>query len=98
MQWLKTVALVVIMLLFGVGAALSVDQHEVALHFAIWKTPFELSIFWWLLVAFLLGLFAGLMNTFWVGTKRRLENRRLRQSLEKANSELDRLRNVTLDS
>lgn len=98
MRWLKTLALIATMLLAGVMAALSVNQHEIALTFAIWQTPFELSIFWWLLSAFLIGLFVGLINATWVGLKRRLENRRLRQSLDQANAELSRLRNVTLDS
>ncbi len=97
MGWLKTLTLISTMLIAGVLAALSVNQHEIALNFAVWQTPFTLSIFWWLLIAFLIGLFVGLLNAAWVGLKRRLENRRLRQSLAQANAELERLRNVTID-
>lgn len=85
------------LLVAGALAALSVNQHETALTFAIWQTPFELSMFWWLLAAFLLGLFAGLINAAWVGIRRRLEVRRLRTALEKANAELERLRSVTIE-
>ncbi len=85
------------MLIAGAMAALTVNQHEIALTFAIWQTPFVLSMFWWLLAAFLVGLFVGLVNAAWVGLKRRVENRRLRQSLEQANAELERLRSVTIE-
>ena len=98
MQWLKTLALIVSLLLAGLMGALAVNQEEVALNFAIWTTPFELPIFWWLLGAFLVGLLVGLINATWVGMKRRLENRRLKRNLDQANAELERLRNVTLDS
>ena len=98
MQWLKTLALVATLLLAGAMGALAVNQEQVALNFAIWTTPFELEIFWWLLGAFLIGLLVGLINATWIGLKRRMENRRLRQTLEQANAELERLRNVGLDS
>lgn len=97
MRWLKTAALVLTMLIAGTLAALTVNQHEIALTFAIWQTPFVLSMFWWLLAAFLVGLFVGLLNAGWVGLKHRMENRRLRQSLDQANTELERLRSVTIE-
>lgn len=97
-QWLKTLALVATLLLAGVMGALAVNQEQVALSFAIWTTPFKLELFWWLLGAFLIGLLVGLINATWIGLKRRMENRRLRQTLEQANAELERLRNVGLDS
>ena len=93
-QWLKTLALIVTLLLAGMMGALAVNQEQVALSFAIWTTPFELEIFWWLLAAFLVGLLVGLINASWVGLKRRVENRRLRQSLDQANAELNRLRSL----
>ena len=80
------------MLVAGVVAALAVNQETIALKFAIWETPVSLSIFWWLLLVFLLGLSVGLLNGLWVNIKRRFENRRLRQSLSDANAELARLR------
>jgi hypothetical protein len=59
------------MLIAGVFAALSVNQYEMALNFAIWQTPFVLSMFWWLLAAFLIGLLVGLVNATWVGAAER---------------------------
>ena len=97
MRWLKSLALILTLIVAGVLAALSVNQHEIALTFAIWQTPFVLSMFWWLLAAFLLGLFVGMVNAAWIGIRRRLEVRRLRVALEQANAELERLRSVTIE-
>lgn len=96
MKWLKTLVLILAMVLVGSLAALSVNQQEISLAFAMWQTPFALSIFWWLLAAFLLGVIFGVLNGVWASTKRRLEMRKLRQALSQANSELARLRNITL--
>jgi uncharacterized integral membrane protein len=92
MKWLKSLILVLAMLLAFVVAALAVNQDKTALTFAIWTTPFELSLFWWLLAAFLVGLTFGLLNGVWMSVKHRLENRRLRQSLARAEGEAERLR------
>lgn len=97
MRWLKSIALILTLIVAGALAALSVNQHEMALTFAIWQTPFVLSMFWWLLAAFLLGLFVGMVNAAWIGIRRRLEVRRLRVALEQANAELERLRSVTIE-
>lgn len=97
MRWLKSIALILTLIVAGVLAALSVNQHEIALTFAIWQTPFVLSMFWWLLAAFLLGLFVGMVNAAWIGIRRRLEVRRLRVALEQANAERERLRSVTIE-
>jgi uncharacterized membrane protein YciS (DUF1049 family) len=96
-RWLRSIALILTLIVAGSLAALSVNQHEIALTFAIWQTPFVLSMFWWLLAAFLLGLFVGMVNAAWIGIRRRLEVRRLRVALEQANAELERLRSVTIE-
>ncbi|NBC22210.1 MAG: DUF1049 domain-containing protein, partial [Gammaproteobacteria bacterium] len=44
-------ALAIVLFFF---ALLAVNQGQVALRFLSWETP-ELSVFWWLLVAFFLG-------------------------------------------
>ena len=95
MKWLKTLVAILALLLAFVLAALMVNQTEVALTFAYWQTPFMLSIFWWLLAAFLIGLFFGLLNALWVNVKHRLANKKLTQALAKSNAELERLRSVT---
>jgi uncharacterized integral membrane protein len=45
---------VVFALLLFVFALLAVDQESVALRLLSWRTP-EVSVFWWLLLAFTLG-------------------------------------------
>ncbi len=86
------------LILVGVIGALFQSQEEVVLRFAIWETPWPLSIFWWLVLAFVMGVLLGVINNVWFGFKRRLENRRLRQDLAKAEAELARLKDVTLQS
>ena len=63
-------------------SALSVNQEEIVLRFAVWETPFQVSVYWWLLAAFGLGVFTGLLNTFFINIRLRLENRRLKKSLK----------------
>ncbi|MFT7652152.1 MAG: putative integral membrane protein [Limisphaerales bacterium] len=96
MKWLKTLVLILAMLLLGVGAALSQNQQEIHLAFAIWKTPFPLSVFWWLLAAFVIGVSFAVLTGLWASTKRRLELRKLRRELAQATAEIERLRDVTL--
>jgi uncharacterized membrane protein YciS (DUF1049 family) len=98
MKWIKTLALIAAMLLAFVFAALSVNQQEIALTFAIWETPFLLSMFWWLLMAFAAGLLFGLVNGAWLNVKHRLRNRRLQQELVNSTAELERLRSLTVQS
>lgn len=98
MKWLKTLVLVAAMLIAFTLAALAVNQQEITLTFAVWETPFALSMFWWLLAAFLIGLSFGLLNALWVNVKQRMQLRKLRQSLAQSNAELERLRTLTVQS
>lgn len=90
MNWLKTLALIVTMLVFFVLAlAAMVGNHqELPLRFASLETPVSLSVFWWLMLAFLLGLALGLLNGAWFNMKRRLENRSLRKELTQARAQV----------
>ena len=54
-------------------AAVAVNQEKVSLSFLSWRTPFELSLFWWLFGVFLAGAVYGSIFGF---------IRRLRQSSE----------------
>jgi len=91
MNFVKTVVLLVALLLVFLFAALSVNQEEVRLSFALWQTPMALSVFWWLLAAFLIGLVFGVSNALWLNAKHRLRIRKLNQSLNKAEAEVARL-------
>ena len=64
-------------------SAIAANQEEISLRFAVWETPFKISVYWWLLIAFGLGIFIGLLNTFFVNAGLRLENKRLHKKLEK---------------
>lgn len=98
MSWLKTIVVLVAVIIAFTVAALAVNQTELPLTFAIWQTPFALSMFWWLLIAFLVGLLFGLLNALWATMRHRLANRKLRQSLQQANAELKRLRALSPQS
>ena len=70
-------------------SALSVNQEEIALKFAVWETPFKISVYWWLLAALALGFSLGLLNTFFINIRLRLENKRLKKALDQSSVESD---------
>ena len=86
------------MLLAFTFAALFVNQQEMPLSFAVWETPFSLSMFWWLLLAFILGLVFGLLNGIWINVKQRMKNRKLQQALNSSEQELERLKSLAVQS
>ncbi len=63
-------------------SAIAANQEEITLRFAVWETPFKISVYWWLLMAFGLGIFIGLLNTLFVNVRLRSENRRLYKQME----------------
>jgi len=96
MKWLKTLVIFLTLAVAFLLSALAVNQQELTLTFAVWETPFALSMFWWLFAAFLVGLTVGLLNALWVNARHRLQARQLRQNLAKANAELERLRALSV--
>ena len=76
-------------------AALAVNQDHIALQFLTWQTP-QISVFWWLLGAFILGLLLGLFGITLLTTKLNLRSRRLSKQLGEAEGEVRKLRNMTL--
>lgn len=76
-------------------AALAVNQDPVALHFLNWETP-SLSVFWWLLGAFLLGLLLGMLGITVLTTRLSLKNRRLNKQLSNAEKELHQVRKASI--
>ena len=70
-------------------SALSVNQEEIVLKFAVWETPFKISVYWWLLAALALGFSLGLLNTFFINIRLRFENKRLKKALEQSSVESD---------
>lgn len=76
-------------------ALLAVNQAQVALRFLDWQTP-EVSVFWWLLLAFLLGLVVAALGFGLASLRMRLRQRALNKELDASRRELERLRNLTL--
>lgn len=95
MAWLMRLFWAAVALLAFVFAALAVNQEKIALELLIWQTSAE-SVFWWLLAAFVLGLLLGLLGITVVRTRLGFKNRSLSKRLAESESELRRVRNMTL--
>ncbi len=91
MAWLIRLFWAALALLVFFFAALAVNQGHIALEFLIWRTP-EISVFWWLLVAFALGLLIGITGLTLISMKQGLRNRRLTKQLGERDQELQKLR------
>ena len=76
-----------------VFAALAVNQQQVALSCVSWQTPFTLSIFWWLLMALLLGIFLGWFYNWVRYFPLRRHLRRIKKSLAAAERALGEQQN-----
>lgn len=95
MSWLAKVFWAALAILLFFLAALAVNQEPVVLQFLNWQTP-SLSVFWWLLGAFVLGLLTGMLGITVLTTRLSLKNRRLSKQLGNAEQELHKVRNLTL--
>ncbi len=91
MAWLIRLFWAALALLVFFFAALAVNQGHIALEFLIWRTP-EISVFWWLLVAFALGIFTAISGLTLISMKQGLRNRRLTKQLDERDEELQKLR------
>ena len=69
MAWLARLFWGAVALLVFFFAALAVNQEQIALAFIVWETP-SISVFWWLLAAFTLGLLLGLLGITVLGLER----------------------------
>ena len=95
MSWLARLFWAVLALMVFFFAVLAVNQDKVALQFVTWRTP-EVSVFWWILIAFALGLLLGLLGITVSTMRLSLRNRRLSKQLGSAESELTRIRNISV--
>lgn len=75
-------------------ALLAVNQSQVTLRFLSWQTP-EVSVFWWLLSAFLLGVTVTALGCGLASLRLRMRQRSLNKELDAARRELEKLRNLT---
>ena len=81
MSWLKSLFFFCLLLLAFLFAALAVNQQQVALSFVSWQTPFTLSIFWWLLMALMLGIVLGWFYNLVRHLPLRMQVRKLKKAL-----------------
>ena len=95
MAWLLRFFWAVVALLLFFFAALAVNQEHIALQFLVWQTP-RVSVFWWILTAFVLGLLLGLLGITVLRARLGFKNRSLTKRLEESENELRRVRNMTL--
>ena len=89
--WLRRALVVLAALVLFLLAVVAVNQEQISLKFLAWQSP-PLSLFWWLLIALLLGLALGLVAALGMSAKRSMRSRRLHRELHAANAELQRLR------
>jgi uncharacterized integral membrane protein len=82
-------AVIAIVLFFF--ALLAVNQGPVALRFLNWQTP-ELSVFWWLLAAFLLGVLSATLAYSMTTVRLRMRQRALTKQLDDSRREVQKLR------
>jgi uncharacterized membrane protein YciS (DUF1049 family) len=94
MAWLKTFLFLTVLVIVFLSAALAVNQQQVALGFVDWQTPFTLSIFWWLLMALILGIVLGWLYNQVRHLPLRLEVRALKKSLAATESLLEKKESV----
>lgn len=76
-------------------ALLAVNQGQVALRFLGWQSA-EISVFWWLLLAFFCGVGVSAIGFGVVVVRLRLRQRHLNKRLDASTEELEKLRNLTL--
>ncbi len=94
-RWIRFAAF---LLLAVIGVLAVLDNHgRVALHFLNWSTP-ELSIYWWLLGAFVIGIAVGWLSAGVRIVRAMSGNRRLRRDLDRSQTELNRAKSDTADA
>ena len=79
-------------------AAIAVNQEKVALSFLYWRTPFELSLFWWLFGVFLAGTLFGSIFGFIRRVKHSGEIKRLKKIITQLKSRQPALKSEGLNS
>jgi uncharacterized integral membrane protein len=76
-----------------VFALLAVNQGRVALRFLNWETP-AISVFWWLLASFLLGVLCASLGYSVASMRSRMRQRALNRQLDESQRELQKYRSL----
>ena len=95
MSWLGRLLVLLAAVVVFLFATVAVNQTQVSLSFLAWDTP-EISVFWWLLISFLLGLGLGMLWLAVVSTRARMREKRLARDLASSQQELVKLRNLPI--
>ena len=79
-------------------AAIAVNQEKVSLSFLNWRTPFELSLFWWLFSVFLAGTLYGSVFGLIRRVKQSGEIKRLKKTITQLKSKQPAIKSEGLNS
>ncbi|MEM7220839.1 MAG: LapA family protein [Pseudomonadota bacterium] len=90
MRLLFNLILLLVVVVAVLVGSLAVNQAPVSVTFLSWETP-EISLFWWLLLAFGVGLAVGWVIASYSILKAKLGARSERRQREKVQRELDTL-------
>lgn len=93
MKWISRLFWLLLLIAAFTLALLTVNQQQVELVFLNWKTP-QLSVFWWLLIAFSSGLTLGLIPAMINSAKHVLQQRRLSKEIKARDKEIEQLRDL----
>ena len=88
-KWLFRIILFVAFIVALVAA--SDNSQEVPLSFLGYKTP-ELPVYWWVLLAFVVGVLFGMALNLVTNTRLRLDARKANKTVAKTTRELDQAR------
>jgi uncharacterized membrane protein YciS (DUF1049 family) len=88
-RWIRTIAFVLVVVV-SVLAVID-NRAPIALRFLGWSTA-ELSVYWWLVAAFALGVIGGWLGAGIHVLRARAGARRLRRDLDRSQNELARIK------
>jgi len=96
MKWISRLFWLLLLVAAFALALLTVNQQQVHLQFLDWQTP-QLSVFWWLLIAFAVGITLGLLPALINSAKHIMQTRRLNKALKAKDKEIAQLRDLKSD-
>jgi uncharacterized integral membrane protein len=98
MKLIGTIFWVSLCVLAFLVAAIAVNQEKVSLSFLHWRTPFELSLFWWLFGIFLVGTLYGSSFGLFRRVKQTSEIKRLEKIITQLESRQPASKSETSDA
>ena len=96
--WLKRLLILLILLVGFLLGALSVNQEEIPLRFAMWQTEQAFPAFFYMLGTFLVGTLFGLIGILMVRVRYGLQLRRATREVTRLSTELESMRTASVQS